>query len=94
MMRFETTKGAVLTASTQEDATILAAQYNMGDISRVLPAAPPAKPMRQMSVATAVRLFAHAQEWPQCGQGWPMDARQRAAADVIAAHPGCTDHLF
>lgn len=37
-MRFETTKGVFLTADTKEDAAILAAQYNMGDIARELPA--------------------------------------------------------
>lgn len=93
-MRFETTKGVFLTAATQEDAAILAAQYNMGEIARALPTAPSSKPRRQMSVATAVRIFAQAQEWPQCGQDWPMDAQQRAAQAVIAANPGCTDDLF
>lgn len=52
-MRFETTKGGFLTAATQEDAAILAAQYNMGEIARVVKAAPSAKPRRQMSLANA-----------------------------------------
>ena len=56
-MRFETTKGVFLTAATQEDAAILAAQYNMGEIARALPTAPSSKPRRQMSVATAVRII-------------------------------------
>jgi len=92
-MRFETTKGVFLTANTQADAAILAAQYNMGEIVRAVQAAS-AKPRRKMSVAAAVRIFAQAQEWPQCGQDWPIDAQQRAAQAVIAANPGCTDDVF
>lgn len=93
-VRFETTKGMFITADTKADAARMAAQYNMGEITRVVPAAPSAKPRRQMSVANALRIFAQAQDWPQCGQDWPMDARQRAAQEVIAANPGCTDEIF
>ena len=93
-MRFETTKGVFVTAANQKEAAILAEQYNMGDIARVAQAAPSTKQRRPMSVATALRIFAQAQEWPQCGQRWPIDARQRAAQAVIAANPGCTDELF
>lgn len=93
-VRFETTKGMFITADTKADAARMAAQYNMGEIARVVQAAPSAKPRRQMSVAAALRIFAQAQDWPQCGQDWPMDARQRAAQAVIAANPGCTDDIF
>ena len=92
-MRFETTSGRFVTAATKAEAVAMAAAYGMGEISRVVAAAAK-KPAATMSVATAVRLFAQAQEWPQCGQDWPMDARQRVAAAVIAANPGCTDNLF
>jgi hypothetical protein len=93
-MRFETTTGRFVTASSKAEAAAMAAQYGMGEIVNAVPAAPSAKPRRQMSVETAVRIFAEAQEWPQCGQDWPMDAQQRAAQAVIAANPGCTDDLF
>lgn len=91
-MRFETTSGRFVTAATKAEAADMATAYGMGEIVRVVAAA--AKKPVAMSVATAVRLFAQAQEWPQCGQNWPMDARQRAAEGVIAANPGCTDSIW
>lgn len=93
-MRFVTSSGRYVTAATKDAAARMAAEYGMGAIVAPAPEAASAKPRRQMSVANAVRIFAHAQEWPQCGQGWPMDAQQRAAAAVIAANPGCTDDVF
>lgn len=93
-MRFETTTGRFVTAGSKAEAAATASQYGMGEIVRAVLAAPSAKPRRQMSVATAVRIFAQAQEWPQCGQSWPIDAQQRAAQAVIAANPGCTDDIF
>ena len=91
-MRYRTTTGKFVTAASRAEAAALAAQYGFGDIAAAAPA--PAKPRAQMSVARAVAIFAQAQEWPQCGQNWPMDAQQRAAQAVIAANPGCTDDLF
>jgi len=93
-MKFETTTGRFVTAGSKAEAAAMAAQYGMGEIVRAVPAASAAKPRRQMSVAAAVRIFAQAQEWPQCGQDWPVDAQQRAAQAVIAANPGCTDEIF
>lgn len=91
-MRFQTTGGQFVTAATKAEAAALAAQYGFGEIAA--PAKAPAKPAATMSVARAVAIFAAAQEWPQCGQGWPADAQQRRAAAVIAANPGCTDELW
>lgn len=91
-MRYQTTGGKFVTAESRAEASALAAQYGFGDIAAAAPA--PAKPKAKMSVARAVALFAEAQAWPQCGENWPCDAQQRAAQAVIAANPGCTDHLW
>lgn len=91
-MRYQTTTGKFVTAASRAEAAALAAQYGFGDIAVAAPA--PSKPRTQMSVARAVSLFAQAQDWPQCGEGWPCDAQQRAAHAVIAANPGCTDHIW
>lgn len=93
-MRFETSTGKTVTAANRADAAAMAAQYGMGEIVSPAPAGKPAKRAPAMSVRAAVALFAQAQEWPQCGQDWPIDARQRAAQAVIAANPGCTDDLW
>ncbi len=94
IMRFETSTGKFVTAQNLAEAAAMAAQYGMGEIVASAPAAKPAKRAPAMSVAKAVCIFAQAQEWPQCGQDWPIDARQRAAQAVIAANPGCTDDLW
>jgi len=92
-MKFTTSSGTVVTATNSTAAAAMAAEYGLGTIVGPV-AEKPARRAPKMSVATAVRLFAEAQEWPQCGQDWPMGAQQRAAAEVIAAHPGCTDHIW
>lgn len=92
-MRFETSKGKFVSAANRAAAAAMAAEYGLGEIVKAV-AEKSAKPARAMSLASALRIFAQAQEWPQCGQGWPMDAGQRAAQAVIAAHPGCTDNLW
>lgn len=91
-MRFTTSTGKTVTAASKAAAAAMAAQYGMGEI--VSAASEPAKRATTMTVAKAVCLFAQAQEWPQCGQGWPIDAQQRAAQSVIAANPGCTDDVW
>ena len=39
-----------------------------------------------MTLAQAVRLREQAEEWPRCGQDWPLDrAEKKAEALLIAA---------
>jgi len=92
-MKFQTSSGKFVSASNKSAAAAMASEYGLGEIVKAVASEKSAaKPA--MSVATAVRIFANAQEWPQCGQDWPMDARQRAAQAVIAANPGCTDDIW
>lgn len=91
-MRFVTSSGRYVTAATKDAAARMAAEYGMGDIVRAVQAAQ--KPAAPMPLATAVRLFAQAEEWPRCGQDWPATARERQAAAVIAANPGCVDGIW
>ena len=92
MRRFETSPGRFITAQNSQQAAAMAAEYGMGDIVRAVPAAQ--KPAAPMPLVTAVRLFAQAEEWPRCGQDWPASARERQAAAVIAANPGCVDGIW
>lgn len=44
-------------------------------------------------VASAARLYERAHEWPRCGELWPMDSAERAAARLLADHPGLLESL-
>jgi len=38
---------------------------------------------REAAIARALRLYRAAQEWPRCGQAWPMNAAERAAEKIL-----------
>ena len=77
-MRYKTEKGFV-TAKNRHAAAVIAAQYGLGDIVGIVPS----PPRRRMSLNAARKLFAQADEWPRCGQGWPETSREREAAAVL-----------
>jgi len=41
-----------------------------------------------MTVAQAVRLREHAEEWPRCGDQWPIDRAEKQAERVLVAALG------
>jgi len=44
-------------------------------------------------VSRAAALYTRAQEWPRCGQRWPMGAAERAAETLLRDHAGIIDHI-
>lgn len=38
---------------------------------------------RENALARAIRLREQAEEWPRCGQRWPMDRAERAADRLL-----------
>jgi hypothetical protein len=86
-MRFRTTGGQFVSATTKAEAAALAAQYGLGEIAGATPA--PASPVKPMSLQTARRMASDANDWPRCGEGWPANAREREATAVLVAN-GCT----
>lgn len=38
---------------------------------------------REAAIARARRLYRAAQEWPRCGQAWPMNAAEREAEKIL-----------
>lgn len=83
-MRYATTTGKFVSAPTRTEAESIARQYGMGELAEQ--SAPPPKPRKAMTLATAVRLYSQADEWPRCGQQWPMTAREREADRLLLIH--------
>ena len=83
MSRWATSTGGAVTADTREAAARIADEYGMGEI--VARAAAPVKPRAPMSLTRAKYLYGQADEWPRCGQGWPIDCLELEAAAVLDA---------
>ena len=81
MKQFITSTGASIEAPTKAAAAAIAAQYGMGEITRQ--AQGPSRPAAKMNLDRAKALAEQANEWPRCGQDWPMDAEEKQADGVI-----------
>ena len=81
MRHFVTSTGASIEAPTKAAAAAIAAQYGMGEISRQDQGPP--RPAAKMNLNRARTLAEEANEWPRCGQDWPMDAEEAQADGVI-----------
>jgi len=47
----------------------------------------------RQSIGAAVRKLADAQEWPRCGQDWPINSGERAAQALIDNNPAIVAEL-
>lgn len=47
----------------------------------------------EIRVGRAAALYSRAQEWPRCGQRWPMGAAETAAEALLAEHPEMVGHV-
>jgi len=83
MPAYLTSTGGRVTAADIEAATELAAQYGMGEIVGEAQDAPRRRRRASMSLARARGLYDMAHDFPRHGEGWPANAQERLADEVL-----------